>query len=146
VPDFAGLLSIVLFGLWVYCIVDVLMSDASQVRSLNKWAWLAIVVLVLGPLLPIGGALWFMTGRPPRAYTGESLSERRERYAARAQRQPMPRRSRPAPAEQPVDEAVIRARIAERDRLLAKWQEEDRRKREQPGSADLPADSGSEGA
>jgi hypothetical protein len=34
-----------------------------------------------------------------------------------------------------VDEAVIRARIEERDRLLAKWAEEDRRKGEGSGPA-----------
>ena len=129
--DFGTLLGIVLFGFWVYCIIDVLLSDASQVRSLNKWAWLAIVVLLLPPVFPVGGVLWFAVARPPRSDSGESLSERRERYA-RSPRTQMPRRSRPAPADQPVDESVIRARIEERDRLLARWEEEDRRKREQP--------------
>ena len=130
--DFGTLLSIALFGFWVYCIIDVLLCDASQVRSLSKWPWLAIVVLVL-PLLPIGGVLLFAVARPARAYSSESLSERRERYAARAPRPQMPRRSRPSAAEQPVDEAVIRARIEERDRLMARWEEEDRRKRDQSG-------------
>jgi hypothetical protein len=87
--------------------------------------------------------MWLAFARPPRFASGESMSERRERYAARPRPQ-MPRRSRPAPADQPVDEAVIRARIEERDRLLARWEEEDRLKGEQPGR-DQPADRGPDG-
>ena len=123
--DFS-LLGILLFGFWVYCIVDVLMSDATEVRVLTKWAWLAIVVLVL-PGFPVGGALWFGLARPSRA--GSGMSDRRERFAARPPRQ-LPRRGRAAPAEQPVGEAEIRARIEERDRLLRKWEQEERDKRD----------------
>jgi hypothetical protein len=126
VLDFSGL---VLFGFWVYCIVDVVMSDASEVRMLTKWAWLAIVVLVFGPILPVGGGLWFGLARPGR---GVDMGDRRERFAARPPRQ-SPRRARATPPEQPVGEAEIRARIEERDRLLRKWEEEERSKRE-PGA------------
>jgi hypothetical protein len=111
------------------------MTDATQVRSLNKWAWLAIVVLVLGPPFPIGGGIWFMAGRPARVGSGESFSERRERFATRAPRPQLPRRTRPQAAEPPVDEAVIRARIEERDKMLAQWQEEDQRKQQSGGDA-----------
>jgi hypothetical protein len=135
VLDFGGVLSVALLAFWVYCIVDVALSDAGQVRSLTKMGWLAIVVLVF-PAFPIGGALWFGLGRPPRDYSSES---RRERFAARSQR-PTPRWGRQQPADPTVDEAVIRARIEERDRLLAKWaDEEERRKRDQPGPAEPTA-------
>lgn len=134
--DFGGLLTIALFGFWVYSIIDVLLSDATEVRSLTKWAWLAIVALVF-PLFPIGGALWFGLARPARSYRGQTLGEARDRFAARSR--PSPRWGRPQPVDQTVDEAVIRARIEERDRLLAKWaEEEQRRKTDQPGPADEP--------
>ena len=133
--DFGTLLSVVLFGFWVYCIVDVLMCGATDVRSLTKWAWLAVVVLVF-PLFPIGGALWFGLGRPARVDGRTAFADRRERFAARPQR--APRWSRQQPADQ-VDEAVIRERIEERDRLLAKWAEEERRKGEQQGPAEPTA-------
>ena len=123
--DFSALLEIALFAFWVYCIVDVLLSDASEVRSLSKWAWLAIVILLL-PAFPVGGALWFGLGRPSASYG--SLSERRERFASRPQRRP-----RNLPAEQPVGEAEIRARIEERDRLLRQWEEEERLRRQAEG-------------
>ncbi len=118
------LLSILLFAFWVYSIIDVLMSDATAIRSLSKWVWLAIVIFVLGPFPPIGGALWFAFGRPQRAG-----SEVRERFPVGGSAVPRRSRPRPVPAEPPVDEAVIRARIEERDRMLALWEEEDRRKR-----------------
>lgn len=126
--DFGGVLWVALLGFWVYCIVDVALSDPAEVRSLSKMAWLAVVVLVF-PAFPIGGALWFGLGRPARAYPSDS---RRERFAARPQR-PSPRWGRQQPADHTVDEAVIRARIEERDRLLAQWAEEERHKGEQAG-------------
>jgi hypothetical protein len=114
-----GLLEILLLGFWVYSIIDVLMSDPTGVRSLSKWVWLAIVVLIF-PIFPIGGALWFALARPARSESGS-------RFPIGS---PTPRRQRPRPVsvDPPVDEAVIRARIEERDRLLARWAEEDRRK------------------
>ena len=126
--DFGGLLSIALFGFWVYCIIDVAMSEAAQVRNLPKWAWLVIVVL----LWVLGGVLWWVIGRPHR--TGDA-GERRERLPARPS---LPRRNRAPQADKPEDESVIRARIEERDRLLARWAEEDRAKSAQ-------AESGSAG-
>lgn len=54
-------MAVVVFA--VYAFVDAALSPKSQVRGIPKWAWL-IVVLVL-PVL--GGALWFLIGRPRRA-------------------------------------------------------------------------------
>jgi hypothetical protein len=52
----------VLLGLAVYIwfIVDVLRTSGSSVRTLPKFVWLLIVVLI--PLL--GGLLWLIGGRP----------------------------------------------------------------------------------
>jgi len=122
--DFGGLLSIALLGFWVYCIIDVAMSDTAQVRNLPKWAWLAIVVL----LWVLGGVLWWLIGRPHRT-TELGGGERRERMGVA--RPTIPRRPRAPQVDKPEDESVIRARIEERDRLLARWAEEDRGKPKQ---------------
>ena len=114
------LLFFVLVGLLIYCLVDIVTSDRSQVRNLPKWAWF-LLVLVL-PL--VGVMLWFLLGRPPRPYLGG------ESWSAPQPRARRPGRARPSPAERVDDEATIRARIAERDALLARWAEEDRRRQE----------------
>ena len=52
----------VLLGLAVYIwfIVDVVRTSGSSVRTLPKFVWLLIVILI--PL--IGGVLWLLGGRP----------------------------------------------------------------------------------
>ena len=53
---------LILFGLAVYIwfIVDVLRTPGSTTRTLPKFVWLLIVILV--PI--IGGLLWLLAGRP----------------------------------------------------------------------------------
>lgn len=132
--DFGTVFGIAFFGFWVYCMVDVVMSDGTEVRNLPKWVWLGVVVF----LWLIGAVLWWMLGRPHRPFSaGDSLDRATERYPGR----PLTaRRVRSSPVERPEEESVIRARIEERDRLLARWEEEDRRKRAAPGAVELPAE------
>ncbi|MGH2685697.1 MAG: PLDc N-terminal domain-containing protein [Actinomycetota bacterium] len=56
-----GLLGMAIFGLWLYCIFDVVSTDAALVRNLPKVVWLVFVLLV--PL--IGSLVWLGLGRPP---------------------------------------------------------------------------------
>jgi hypothetical protein len=111
------LLSFVLVGVWIYCLVDVATSRREDIRNLPKWAWFAIVFV----LPPIGVLLWFLFGRP------QHQQATRERWAGTMAREARPRvPRRPRPQADPVeDEATIRARIVERDALLARWAEED---------------------
>lgn len=53
---------LVLLGLAIYIwfVVDVLRTSGASVRTLPKFVWLLIVVLI--PLL--GGVLWLLGGRP----------------------------------------------------------------------------------
>jgi hypothetical protein len=115
----AQLLGFVLIGLWVYCLIDILTSRSADVRNLPKWAWFAVVLLVF----VVGAALWLVFGRPRGGREGGWAAG-----AGRASRPHIPRRVRP-PREPIDDEATIRARIAERDALLARWAEEDERRR-----------------
>jgi len=112
------LLSFVLVGLWIYCLVDVATSRREDIRNLPKWAWFAIVFV----LPPIGVLLWFLFGRPQRP---QGARERWAESMAREPRTRVPRRPRPQ-ADPVEDEATVRARIVERDAQLARWAEEDR--------------------
>ncbi len=55
-----GALGIVLLGFLLFCLLDVITTDGSQVRHLPKVAWIILVVLIN----PIGGIAWLFAGRP----------------------------------------------------------------------------------
>ncbi|MHB8664283.1 MAG: PLD nuclease N-terminal domain-containing protein [Acidimicrobiales bacterium] len=116
------LLSILLFGAWVYGVIDVITTDRTAVRNLPKWGWILIVVV----LFPLGAIAWFAFGRPPR-------TDSRPRAAFGPPRAAAPRRARQPRVD---EEGDIRAHIAERDRLLAQWADEER------GKAAPPPDPG----
>jgi hypothetical protein len=57
----------VLFGplvflLWVFCVVDVVVSRPGDARHLPKWGWLVVVLLF--PF--VGSIVWLVAGRPTR--------------------------------------------------------------------------------
>ncbi len=55
-----GLLSLVILGLWVFCLIDVITTDESLCRNLGKVMWVVLVIL-----LPLVGSLaWLIAGRP----------------------------------------------------------------------------------
>jgi len=121
------LLFFVLVGVMIYCLVDIATSESSQVRNLPKWAWFILVLA----LTPVGMLLWFFFGRPPRTYASGERWPGTAASGLGAESPPRrPRRTRPASVESMDDEATIRARIAERDELLARWAEEDRRRQD----------------
>ncbi|WP_375498537.1 PLD nuclease N-terminal domain-containing protein [uncultured Jatrophihabitans sp.] len=57
---FDGILGVVAFGLWMFCIIDVITTGRDQVRNLPKLGWLAIVILFAA----IGAVAWLVFGRP----------------------------------------------------------------------------------
>ncbi|MFG2087864.1 MULTISPECIES: hypothetical protein [unclassified Spirillospora] len=54
------LVTLVLLGIWLYCLLDVLRTDASELRHLSRRGWFAIAFF--GFL--IGSMLWLLDGRP----------------------------------------------------------------------------------
>lgn len=44
---------------YIYCIIDVLRTRSGETRSLPRWLWLILVIVV--PIL--GGVLWLILGR-----------------------------------------------------------------------------------
>ena len=53
-----GLLLVV--ALWIFCLVDVIVSKEDECRNLPKLLWLLIVLM----LPDVGSVLWLIVGRP----------------------------------------------------------------------------------
>ena len=53
----------VILVLWIFCVIDVVVSRDDEVRHLPKWGWLVLVLLF--PL--VGSIAWLAVGRPRRA-------------------------------------------------------------------------------
>ena len=58
-----GLGGAVLLFLWIYCVVDVIVTDSLLVRNLPKTTWLFLVAFVP----TIGSVCWLVAGRPEGA-------------------------------------------------------------------------------
>jgi hypothetical protein len=54
-----GALVVVLFAVWVFCLIDVITTDQSQIRHLPKVVWVLIVLV----LVDLGSVLWLIAGR-----------------------------------------------------------------------------------
>jgi hypothetical protein len=59
-PYLGGFAGLLVTGLWVFCIIDALMSPEQAVRNLPKIGWVLIVLFF--PL--IGSIAWLVAGRP----------------------------------------------------------------------------------
>lgn len=62
---FDGAFGVFMFGLWLFCIIDVITTPDGSARNLPKLLWLVIVVL----LPDVGSLVWLIAGHPwgPRA-------------------------------------------------------------------------------
>lgn len=89
-----GLLSMAYFVFFLYCLLDVVLSEASLVRNLPKLTWVFIVVIV--PLA--GGIAWLVAGRPEHATAAPGSTRSRgsgTRRNASTRGNPPPRREPP---------------------------------------------------
>lgn len=100
---FELLFGLVVFGLWIFCLVEVISSHEGELRNLPKLWWLVIVLL-----FPFAGSVaWLVAGRPQGA-TGRSRFERTVPA--------YPEYDRPgrAAAVQPEDDEEFLRRVRER--------------------------------
>jgi len=51
---------LVILALWLFCLIDVIVTDEYRVRNLPKVLWVLIVLL----LPTVGSILWLIAGRP----------------------------------------------------------------------------------
>lgn len=57
---FDGALGVLLFAVWVFCVIDVITTDEALVRNMPKTAWIVVVLL----LADVGAVIWLVAGRP----------------------------------------------------------------------------------
>ena len=68
-----GAMGLVLFALWIFCLIDVITTDEVLCRNLQKTWWILIVLL----LFDVGSVLWLVAGRPwPQSANGPGLPYR----------------------------------------------------------------------
>ncbi len=58
-----GVFGLALFAFWIWAVLDVIATDRTLVRNLNKIVWLLLVVFIP----TIGAAAWVALGRPLNA-------------------------------------------------------------------------------
>lgn len=110
-----GLVALLLFLLWVYCIFDVISTEETLVRNMPKVLWLLIVIF----LPTVGSVAWLVLGRPERA----GLKPGDTTYL-----QP-PRRAMPPAPKGPDDSPEFLSGLDDRARELKRW-EDDLKRRE----------------
>lgn len=59
-PLLFGGFGLILLAFWIFCIFDVLTTDAQDTRNLPRLLWLVIVLM----LPDVGSILWLVFGRP----------------------------------------------------------------------------------
>ena len=53
-------LGIIFVAVWVYCLLEVIMTDESRVRNLSKTTWIMILLFTF----EVGAVAWLVAGRP----------------------------------------------------------------------------------
>ena len=54
-----GAMGLVLFALWIFCLIDVITTDEVLCRNLPKGMWVLIVLV----LFDVGAIVWLVAGR-----------------------------------------------------------------------------------
>ncbi len=145
-----GLTGLLLFGIWVWAILDVIATEETMMRSLPKSMWLLLVIM----LPSIGAVAWIALGRPagvgwrpgdtgyraPRRATGpeDRPDWNRSREEQRREFEETDRRLREERDSRREDLAASRG-DSDRSRQLREW-EADLLRREQELRKDKPED------
>lgn len=117
-----GLVGVVLFALWVYCIFDVIRSEETLVRNLPKIVWLLLVIFTW----VVGAVAWLVLGRPQGLTT----------YAGGTTRG-VDRKGPVGPEDSPKFMSAL-----EEKRRLEKWEQELRRREERLRRSEEEGESG----
>jgi Phospholipase_D-nuclease N-terminal len=104
----AGLVFLLLVGLWIYALIDCATTDSAAVRNLPKFVWLLIVIFVP----TFGSLLWLLLGRPTAAVGSVRSTDYRRR--SRDTMDDHPRYSETA--------GISDRRSAELDREIELWE------------------------
>ena len=124
---FDGLVGLLAFALWVFCLIDVITTDEFLCRNLQKSWWILIVLL----LFDVGAVIWLVAGRPWPGAGRADLPYRGNRGYGRDRSAAFPEYERPGrfAATSPDDDEDFLRRCRERA------EEQRRRHREQRDGA-----------
>jgi len=53
------------FGLTIYALIDCACKDDSEIKTLPKWGWLLVIILIGPQALAIGPIAYLIAGRNP---------------------------------------------------------------------------------
>lgn len=120
---FDGGFALVMFAVWLFCIIDVITTPEYACRNLPKLAWLLIVIL----LADIGAIAWLVAGRDWNTHRSTDLP-----YKGNRGRTAGPPRA-PVRATNPDDDEQFLAG------LRARAEEQRRRARDQRDPDEPPA-------
>jgi hypothetical protein len=124
---------LLVLGLWIFCIVDVIITDDVAMRNLQKPLWLLIVLFL--PVL--GSILWLVAGRPWPQGRGPGAQHQQSRPSSA-----FPEYDRPGrfAASNPDDDEdflrQVRERAEEQRRRYAEQQAEQRRREQAKDDGD----------
>jgi hypothetical protein len=59
-------LGVILTGVWIYCLLDAIMTEEYRIRNLPKSAWIMLIIFTF----EIGAVAWLIAGRPQAAPKG----------------------------------------------------------------------------
>ena len=119
--------------LLVYCLIDCIQTDESEVRNLRKAWWILLILF-----FPIIGAIaWLVAGRPARR-------TRRQAAWPSTATAGFPEYERPrrvvAPDDDPEFLEEMRRGNAEQEKLLRTWEEDLKRRERELGKDGPPAE------
>jgi hypothetical protein len=127
-----GIVGVVLIGFLLFCLLDIITSDAGEIRNLPKIVW-----VLLAFINPIGGIAWLIAGRPQAdgrpggmPYKGNAGPVRRSGRTAGFPEYERPRRSL-APDDDPEFLADLKRSASEHEQMLGSWEEDLRRREEE---------------
>jgi hypothetical protein len=123
---FDGALALVMFVVWLFCIIDVITTPEGTCRNLPKLLWLAVVVL----LMDIGSIAWLVAGRP---WTRQPVNVARGGTTRGPAGTPARRPTNPDDDEEFL--ASLRTRAEEQRRRAREAQQRDEPPTDQPPSS-----------
>ena len=118
-------LGVVLFGAWIFTLIEVAQTPEDEIRNLSKGAW--IVIVLFFSLAGIVG--WFVFGRPDRR--GRTLSAYERATPAFPE---YDRPGRAAAVDPEKDEEFLSQIRARAEAQRRRYEQEKKREREQNGS------------
>ncbi|MBZ5738034.1 PLD nuclease N-terminal domain-containing protein [Nocardioides mangrovi] len=118
-----GLLGVVVFALWVFCLVDAIGSPSDRIRNLPKVGW--VLIILFFPL--VGSIAWLAAGRPESGVRRPSAHERDQPA--------FPEYDRPgrAAAVDPEKDAEFLRQVRERAEAQRKAYEEQKKRQREAG-------------